>query len=109
MINSNDPTALGCSASRCRRGGFTDRGPRTRRGEGLLWQAGAAPFATHLHQRGAPSVLQMSWQTPGSCSFGIDSDIISFGIGVAGNPPPSPATNYVRLQYPLLLEGMLHG
>jgi hypothetical protein len=42
-------------------------------------------------------------------SFGIDSDISSSGIGVAGDPPPSPATDYVRLQYQLLMEGMLQG
>ncbi len=33
----------------------------------------------------------------------------SFGIGVAGDPPPSPATDYVRLQYQLLLARLLHG
>ncbi len=33
----------------------------------------------------------------------------SFDVGIPGNPPPSPATNYVRLQYQLLLAGMLHG
>jgi hypothetical protein len=45
---------------------------------------------------------------PSIFAFGANLPAMPSSFGIS-NPPPSPATDYVRLQCQLLLAGMLHG